>query len=98
VAGLRRAHGLRGRHPRRDQATTDATHRLPVADYRRARDGTPRGPPQVWRADITDLWTDEGGRYLAIVLDLFNRAVVGGSLMPRRTANRVSDALTRGGL
>ncbi len=73
-----REHGIRGRNQRRYQATTDSQHSLPVADNRLARDLTPSGPHQVWSADITYRWTDEGGRYLAIVLDLFNREVVGG--------------------
>ena len=51
-------------------------------------------PKQAWTSDITSRWTDEGWRYPAIVLDLFNREVVGGSLKPRRTADLVTDALT----
>ena len=49
-----------------------------------------------WRSliDRTYLWTDEGWLYLAIVLDLFNREVVGWSLKPRMTADIVTDALT----
>src|SRR6478752_6012314 len=45
-------------------------------------------------SDITYLWTDEGWLYLAIVLDLFNREVVGWSLKPRMTTDIVTDALT----
>jgi transposase InsO family protein len=91
---LMREHGLRGRHQRRDQATTDSRHSLPVADNVLARDVSPSGPNQVWTADVTYLWTEEGWRYLAIVLDLFNREVVGWSLKPRMTADLVTDALT----
>ena len=58
------------------------------------RDFTPSAPNQVWTSDITYLWTDEGWLYLAIVLDLFNREVVGWSLKPRMTADIVTDALT----
>ncbi|MBK1720276.1 hypothetical protein CKO27_22005 [Thiocystis violacea] len=96
VERLMREHGIRGRHKRRYKATTDSKHRLPVADNRLARDFAPSGPNQVWSADITYLWTDEGWLYLAIVLDLFNREVVGWSLKPRLTADRVADALTMG--
>jgi hypothetical protein len=67
-----------------------------VADNLPARDVTPSGPNQLRSADITDLWTDEGWLYLAIVLDLFNRGVVGWSLKPRMTADLVGDALTMG--
>ncbi len=49
----------------------------------------------MWTSDITSLWTDEGWLSLAIILDLFNREVVGWSLKPRMTADLVTDALTR---
>jgi putative transposase len=84
--------GLQGRHKRRYKATTNSSHSLPVADNVLARDFRPSGPSQVWTSDITDLWTDEGWLYLAIVLDLFNREVVGWSLKPRMTADLVTDA------
>jgi len=61
-----------------------------------ARNFTPTAPNQVWTSDITYLWTDEGWLYLAIVLDLFNREVVGWSLKPRMTADIVTDALDHG--
>jgi putative transposase len=58
------------------------------------RDVTPSAPNQTWTSDRPSLWTDEGWLYLAIVLDLFNREVVGWSLQPRMTADIVTDALT----
>ena len=58
------------------------------------RNFTPSAPNQVWTSNISYLWTDEGWLYLAIVLDLFNREVVGWSLKPRMTADLVTDALT----
>ena len=96
VERLMRDHGIRGRHKRRYKATTDSKHNLPVAENLLARDFTASGPNQVWSADITYLWTDEGWLYLAIVPDLFNREVVGWSLKPRMTADLVTDALTMG--
>jgi putative transposase len=89
-----RENGLQGRHKRRYKATTNSSHSLPVADNVLARDFRPSGPNQVWTSDITYLWTEEGWLYLAIVLDLFNREVVGWSLKPRMTADLVTDALT----
>ena len=94
VERLMREHGLRGRHKRRYKATTDSKHSLPVAENLLQRDFTPSGPNEVWTSDITYLWTDEGWLYLAIVLDLFNREVVGWSLKPRMTADLVTEALT----
>ncbi len=94
VERLMREHGIRARHKRRYKATTDSTHHLPVAAHLLNRDFTPSAPNQTWTSDITYLWTDEGWLYLAIVLDLFNREVVGWSLKPRMTADIVTDALT----
>jgi len=94
VERLMREHGIHARHKRRFKVTTDSKHGLPVADNLLDRNFTPPAPNQVWTSDITYLWTDEGWLYLAIVLDLFNREVVGWSLKPRMTADIVTDALT----
>ena len=94
VERLMREHGIQARHKRRYKVTTDSTHHLPVAPNRLNRDFTPSAPNQTWTSDITYLWTDEGWLYLAIVLDLFTREVVGWSLNPRMTADIVTDALT----
>ena len=51
-------------------------------------------PNHVWISDIAYLWTNEGWLYLAVVLELFNREVVGWSLKPRMTADLAMDALT----
>lgn len=93
VERLMRDHGLRARHKRRFKATTDSKHNLPVAPNLLCRDFTPTAPNQVWTADLTYLWTDAGWLYLAVVLDLFNREVVGWSIKPRMTADIVIDAL-----
>ena len=91
---LMRENGIKARHKRRYKATTDSKHNLPVAPNLLDRDFTPLAPNQVWTSDMTYLWTGEGWLYLAIVLDLFNREVVGWSLKPRMTADIVTDALT----
>jgi hypothetical protein len=62
-----------------------------VAAIRIARNFTSTAPNRVWTSDITYLWTDKGWLYLAFVLDLFNREVVGWSLNPRMTADIVTD-------
>jgi transposase InsO family protein len=94
VERLMHDHGVRARHKQRYRVTTDSRHGLPVAANRLKRDFMPEAPNQVWTSDITYLWTDEGWLYLAIVLDLFNREVVGWSLKPRMTADLAVDALT----
>jgi putative transposase len=94
VERLMRENGIRARHKRRYKVTTDSKHSLPVAANLLARNFTPAAPNQVWTSDITYLWTDDGWLYLAIVLDLFNREVIGWSLKPRMTVDLVTDALT----
>jgi transposase InsO family protein len=94
VERLMREHGIRARHKRRSKATTDSKHSMPVADNLLARNFTPSAPNRVWMVDITYIHTGEGWLYLAIVLDLFNREIVGWSIKPRMTADIVTDALT----
>ncbi len=94
VERLMKENGIRARHKRRFKATTDSKHSLPVAPNLLDRNFTPSAPNQVWTADLTYIWTAEGWLYLAVVLDLFNREVVGWSLKPRMTADIVIDALT----
>jgi putative transposase len=94
VERLMGAHGIRGRHKRRWKATTASGHKLPVAANRVARDFSPAGPDQTWGADITYIATDEGWLYLAVVLDFFNREIVGWSLKERLTSDLATDALT----
>lgn len=94
VERLMQENGIRARHKRRYKATTDSKHNLPVAPNLLERNFTPEAPNQVWTADLTYIWTDEGWLYLAVVIDLFNREVVGWSMKPRMTADIVIDALT----
>ena len=94
VERLMRENGIRARHKRRYKATTDSTHTLPVAPNVLDRNFTPTAPNQAWSADLTYVWTDEGWLYLAVVLDLFNREIVGWSIKPRMTADIVTDELT----
>lgn len=94
IERLMRENGIRARHKRRYKVTTDSKHGLPVAENLLDRNFTPSAPNQVWTADMTYLWTDEGWLYLAIVLDLFNREVIGWSLKSRMTSDIVTDALT----
>jgi putative transposase len=94
VEQLMRKNGIRARHQRRHKATTDSKHSLPVAANLLNRNFVPAAPNRVWSADITYIWTDEGWLYLAVVLDLFNREIVGWSIKSRMTVDLVTDALT----
>ncbi len=93
VERLMRENGIHARHKRRFKVTTDSKHSLPVAPNVLDRNFTPGAPNQVWAGDITYIWTAEGWLYLAVVLDLFNREVVGWSIKPRMTADIVTNAL-----
>jgi putative transposase len=80
VAKLMKQAGLCARLPRRFQVTTDSKHALPVAKNLLGQDFTASRADERWAADITYLWTGEGWLYLAVVLDLFSRRIVGWSM------------------
>ena len=75
------------------KVTTDSNHAKPVFDNRLNRDFAPGGQNQAYVQDITYLWTQEGWLYLATVIDLYSRRVVGWSMASRMTAQLVCDAL-----
>jgi transposase InsO family protein len=93
VARLMRKDGLRAKVKRRFKATTDSKHNLPVADNLLQRNFAPEQPDQTWAGDITYVWTGEGWLYLAVVLDLFSRNVVGWAMDKRMTRHLVMNAL-----
>jgi transposase InsO family protein len=89
VARLMQCDGLRGRRPRRFVHTTDSTHAAPIAPNTLARQfdvRTVAAPDRVWVSDITYVPTREGWLYLAVILDLATRRVVGWAT--RRTLDR----------
>lgn len=77
VARIMRAQSLCVRRRKRFRVTTDSAHTLPVAENLLARDFTAEAPNTAWVADITYLWTREGWLYVAMLLDLFSRRIVG---------------------
>jgi transposase InsO family protein len=93
IARLMRHAGLRAVVARRFRATTDSKHVLPVAENRLDRDFTASAPNRKWAGDITYLWTGEGWLYLAVVLDLFSRRVVGWCMQANLERSLVSNAL-----
>jgi putative transposase len=94
VARLMRCEGLVGRSPRRRYPrTTQAAPGNPVAPNVLAQDFTAERPDQKWVADITYVDTAEGWLYLALVLDLFSRKVVGWSMDSHLYSSLVEDAL-----
>jgi len=93
VARLMRQEGLSGRRRRRFKRTTQSRHNLPVAPNLLDQDFTSTRPNQKWVGDITFIPTDEGWLYLAVMLDLFSRLVVGWAM-----ATYLDDRLTRSAL
>lgn len=75
-----RSMGLAGRRPRRFRVTTSADPKHAVEPNLLSREFTATKPDERWVTDITYIWTDEGWCYLAAILDLFSRTVVGWAL------------------
>ena len=93
VERLMRAHALKAR-PRRRRLPKDAGERSVVAGNILDRQFEAQGPNRRWVADFTYIWTAEGWLYVAVVLDLFSRRIVGWSMSASMTAQLVIDALT----
>ena len=80
VARIMRKYQITARPLRRAMKTTDSTHTLPIAPNLLKQQFTVQEPNTRWSADITYLWTGEGWLYLAVVIDLYSRRVIGWSL------------------
>ncbi len=95
VARLMRENGIRARGKRRFRKTTDSDHDHRVAPNFLARNFEVAAPNKVWAGDITYLWTSEGWMYLAVILDLFSRKVVGWALADHMRTDLVLEALLK---
>jgi len=93
VARLMHHHGIRARQKRRFCRTTDSRHDFPLAPNLLGRRFTASAPDRVWLADITYVPTAEGWLYLAVVLDMFSRRVVGWAMDERITQQLTLNAL-----
>ena len=95
VERVMRRHGIRAHVPRRYRVcTTDSKHSLPVAANLLDRKFAAAKPDQIWLADITYIPTGEGWLYLAVILDLFTRKVVGWAMREHMRAELTIAALT----
>ncbi|MCP4412026.1 MAG: IS3 family transposase [Gammaproteobacteria bacterium] len=81
------------RHKKKYKVTTNSNHKLPLFDNLLKRQFDVAQPDQAYVSDITYIWTQEGWLYLAVVIDLFSRKIVGWSMSSRMTAQLVCDAL-----
>jgi putative transposase len=93
IRKLMKLHGIKARGKRRFVVTTDSRHDLPIAPNLLARNFQPAAPNAVWTGDITYIETDEGWLYLAAVIDLYSRQVVGWSMQPHMETSLVVAAL-----
>jgi transposase InsO family protein len=95
IERLMRRHGIRAiMAPPRRVRTTDSRHALPIAPNLLARDFTAAAPNRIWLADITYVPTGEGWLYLAAVMDLFSRKIVGWAMRDYLRTELASSALT----
>ena len=94
VAKRMRELGLRARAARKYKATPQSKHGLPVAPNRLGQDFTAHAPNRSWTSDITYIWTEEGWLYLAVVMDLYSRSIVGWAMAERMTRELAMSALT----
>jgi putative transposase len=90
---LMQKHGIRAKGKKRFKVTTDSNHDLPIAPNLLNRQFAVAAPDKVWVGDITYIATDEGWLFLAVVIDLFSRQVVGWSMREDMTRDIVIDAL-----
>lgn len=93
VRSLMKKLGLVTRYPKRFQVTTDSRHAYPVAENRLNRQFEVKAANQTWTTDISYVWTNEGWMYLAIVVDLFSRQIIGWSLQDHMRTQLCLDAL-----
>jgi len=95
VARLMRENGLKARQKTRFKPTTDSNHGEPVAPNLLDQDFACDGPDQKWGADISYIWTAEGWLYLAIVVDLYSRRIVGWDARDRMKKDLAISALQK---
>jgi len=93
VERVMKKNGIRAKTKRKFRVTTDSKHNLPVAPNLLDRNFQPEKPNETWASDITYVWTKEGWLFLAVIVDLFSRQVVGWSLDKTMTKELVCSAL-----
>ncbi|WP_152451752.1 IS3 family transposase [Microbulbifer sp. THAF38] len=93
VRKLMKKLGLRVKRKKRFTLTTDSKHQLPTAENLLNREFSPSVKNQVWTTDITYIWTAQGWLYLAVVIDLYSRRIVGWHLDRQMETALVSRAL-----
>ncbi len=93
IARIMKQHGWRAKAAKKYKATTNSNHSLPVSDNLLQQNFSASCPNSRWVSDITYIWTEEGWLYLAVVMDLYSRSIVGWSLSKRMKTSLVMNAL-----
>ena len=83
VARLMKVHGIKSKSKKKFKVTTDSDHSKKIFPNLLKQDFTAKAPKRKWVSDLTYIWTLEGWLYLTIILDLFNRKIVGWSVSTR---------------
>jgi putative transposase len=94
VARRMRRLGLKACQAKKFKVTTDSFHKQPVAPNLLQQNFGATAPNQKWVSDITYVGTCEGWLYLAVIMDLYSRAIIGWSIQPRMTQQLIGNALT----
>ena len=95
IARLMRDNGMKARQKARFKRTTDSNHSHPIAPNLLEQDFNVTAPNEVWVGDISYIWTKEGLLYLAVVIDLYARRVVGWATSDRINKELPINALKR---
>jgi len=93
VARLMRQADLKSRRTRKFRTTTNSKHQLPIAPNLINKNFVVKQPDRIWVSDITYLWTWEGWMYLAVIIDLYSRQVVGWAMSTRINKELVLSAI-----
>lgn len=95
IARIMRENGLKAKTHRKFKATTDSKHNYPVAPNLLNQEFDVAAPNSVWAADITYIGTEEGWLYLAVIMDLYSRQIVGWAMDKRMKRDLVLRALNQ---
>jgi transposase InsO family protein len=93
IARIMQENGIQGIPARKFKVTTDSKHRFPLAENKLKQRFDVKAPNKVWASDITYISTSEGWMYLAVVMDLYSRRIIGWSMDKRMETSLVSNAL-----
>src|SRR6202022_2116785 len=95
IARLMRENDLKAHPKRRFKKTTDSEHKGRISANLLAQDFSATAPDQKWAADISYIWTAEGWLYLALVIDLFSRRIIGWAMSGRMKKGLAVTALRK---